>query len=257
MSEIQFSHANGFPARTYEVFFEHLQPHTVSFVNIFGKNKYRPGKTWRPMVNELVESIESQHNQPVWGIGHSFGGVLTLWAAVERPELFRGIILMDPPLFPPLFRLAMGISHSLGLSEKLVPIARGAARRREKFASREEAYEYWKNKSFFRNFHPRAFEDYVQHGLAPTPEGGVELAIPRALEARLFATTPARIGNTQPGVPSYYLYATDGVLSLNQIKLQKRIFPDTTFLPVEGQHMFPLEMPDLTASIVKNIIGTM
>ncbi|MEZ4773073.1 MAG: alpha/beta hydrolase [Bacteroidia bacterium] len=255
MSEIFFSHANGFPARTYEVFFHHLQPHTVSYVDVFGLGEYQPGKTWRPMVQELIENVETRSQQRVWGLGHSFGGVLTLWAAIERPDLFKGIIMLDPPIFPWWFRLGMGIVHSLGISEKVIPIAKKASRRREKFDSRNEAYHYWKNKSLFKAFDPEAFDAYINYGLKPSPSGGFELTIPRSLESKLFATTPAKIGNTKPTVPSYYMYATQGVVPVKNIHQQQRIFSKTTFIPFEGQHMFPLEQPEKTAAFIKNIIS--
>ena len=38
MSIIQFSHANGFPAKTYSILFEQLKGHTISAINILGEN---------------------------------------------------------------------------------------------------------------------------------------------------------------------------------------------------------------------------
>ncbi|MDX2249642.1 MAG: alpha/beta hydrolase [Bacteroidia bacterium] len=254
MSEIQFSHANGFPAKTYEKFFRFLHPHTVTHVDVLGIGKYRPGKTWRPIVPELIRDIETRHSRPVWGVGHSFGGVLTLWAAVDRPDLFEGIILLDPPIFTPSIRLGMALVSALGLSHRLVPIARNALRRRDKFESREHAYQYWKSRPFFQDFDPEAFDAYTHHGLKLGENGGVELAIPRALESHLFATTPARIGNTRPKVPSFYVYATQGVTPDNMIRKHKRLFPLTQFVPIEGKHMFPLEQPENTANLIKKII---
>ena len=89
MSTIQFSHANGFPAACYQVLFEQLKPHDIQAVPVLGQGKYYPKKSWRSMAYELIENIENKDTTPVWGVGHSLGGVITLWASVLRPDLFQ------------------------------------------------------------------------------------------------------------------------------------------------------------------------
>jgi len=41
MSIIQFSHANGFPAKTYSVLFKHLEGHKISAINILAEIENR------------------------------------------------------------------------------------------------------------------------------------------------------------------------------------------------------------------------
>lgn len=43
--------------------------------------------------------IERLGLAPAWVVGNSFGGSITLRLAGERPELFAGIIVHEPPLF--------------------------------------------------------------------------------------------------------------------------------------------------------------
>ena len=253
---IQFSHSNGFPAKSYTFFFEQLQPHPVSYVPVFGLGKYRIGRSWRPLVQELIDHIESHHQEKVVGLGHSFGGVLTLWAALDRPDLFSQIIIMDPPIFDRRRRFFIGIAQALGLAGRIIPVAQKARRRREHFSSKEAAFEYWKPKGLFREFHPQCFQDYVEHGLKADPtRGGLTLSIPAQLEYEIFVRTPSRFGQIDLQVPCHYLYATRGAFDHERIMADhKKIFRNTTFLPFEGRHMFPLEQPEKTGELVRNLI---
>ena len=103
MSIIQFSHANGFPAKTYSVLFEQLKGHTISAINILGEKTNSNEINYHDLTNEILESA-SHYGESVIGVGHSLGGVLTLLAAAKKPEIFQYIILLDPPLFSPYKR---------------------------------------------------------------------------------------------------------------------------------------------------------
>jgi pimeloyl-ACP methyl ester carboxylesterase len=50
-------------------------------------------------VTDLAALIEQLGLAPAWVVGNSFGGSITLRLAAERPELFRGLIAHEPPLF--------------------------------------------------------------------------------------------------------------------------------------------------------------
>lgn len=254
-TRIQFSHANGFPAPAYHPFFEQLAPYEVSYVPVTGHGQYDTLRSWHSLSEELIRDIENRGGAPVIGLGHSLGAVLTLWAAQRRPELFSQIILMDPPLFPWEMRLVMRGIHALRLGEKAVPIARQALLRKDHFASEQEAYDYWKGKRFFKDFHPASFDAYVRSALKPSEQGGVELLIPKTAEARIFSFTPYEIGNTRLAMPSSYLYAEKGgILNEKQMVRQRRRFPQTAFIGIAGGHMFPLEQPEETAALIKSLI---
>ena len=228
MSPIQFSHANGFPARSYKHFFLFSPPYSVSYVPALGMGSQQVRFSWRPLAKELIEDIEVRHKEPVIGIGHSLGAVVTFWAAKHRPDLFRQVILMEPPLFGWKMRAMMGGMRVLRIQDQLVPIIRNARRRRDHFNSKEEALTYFQPKFLFRNFDPQCLKDYVEHGLTPYPyaKRGYELTIPKETEARIFASSPVWIGSGKLSVPSHYLYATKGVLKGDQYDpgAQKTIF---------------------------------
>lgn len=253
MQAIFFSHSNGFPAETYNCFFEAMQPYPVDFVPVLGEHTPEPLRNWRSLTRELIAAIESRHSAPVIGIGHSLGAVLTLWAAVERPGLFSRIILMDPPLFAPYKRGLLRGIYLLGLAPWLNPVARKARNRRQHFPSREAAEAYWRPKALFRNFQEACFLDYVKHGLRES-ETGFTLRFPAQREYQLFLHTPLHIG-PPPQVPAHCLCSSSGqVLQPIDIKWLKSHLHTMTFVEAKGGHMFPLEWPEATAAQVRRII---
>ena len=50
-------------------------------------------------VADLAGLIEHLQFAPAWVLGNSFGGSITLRLAGERPDLVRGILVHEPPLF--------------------------------------------------------------------------------------------------------------------------------------------------------------
>ncbi|MCI4669654.1 MAG: alpha/beta hydrolase [Bacteroidia bacterium] len=258
MPAIQFSHANGFPAKTYSYLFEKIKEgynHSIKYVPAFGIGKYKIRRNWYPLVDELIEYIEQNHHEPVIGIGHSLGSFITFWAAERRPDLFTKVIMMDPPFLPAHTRLLIRTLGPPGIFGKFFPITRQAYKRKDTFQSKEEAFNYWKPKKLFRNFHPSCFEDYVNHTLQETETGELSLIIPKKLEARLFSLTAWRLGKVQDGVPVHWLYAERSVVPPEQFDKYKAAFPKINFIEMKGGHMFPLEFPQETANKINELIN--
>ena len=254
MAVIQFSHANGIPAGTYRYLLDQLAPHQVHAVPVFGLGDAHPQRNWAPLVRELITAIEAHGQGPVVGIGHSLGAVLSLRAAMARPELFSSLILMDPPLFGRSKRLMIGLVRALGVAGRTIPPARLARRRRTHFDSLAQARDYWGQRAFFRRFHPQCFEDYLASALVPDPTGGVTLRIPATLEYDIFRHTPVRIGRPPEGLPITLLYPeAEGVSQPAELRaLTKRLRAQTQAMP--GGHMFPVERPDETAAVLRRLI---
>ncbi|MGV8183252.1 alpha/beta fold hydrolase, partial [Pseudomonas aeruginosa] len=58
------------------------------------------------LVDELLHHLASLE-QPVWGVGQPLGGVLHYHAALRRPELDRGVVMLDSPVLTPADRLVI------------------------------------------------------------------------------------------------------------------------------------------------------
>lgn len=250
---IFFAHANGFPAPSYNSFFTHLKPYLVDHVEVFGVRTPRP-TSWEELATEIIQGIESSHDRPVVGLGHSFGGVGTFFAARKRPDLFSKIILLDPPFFGWKRRWLLAPFQWIGMAHKVVPPARVAMKRRTDFSSREEAREYFGGKRFFQTFTSEAFEDYLTHGLIQEEEK-VTLRIPKEQEAQYFAAVPSQIGETTLAMPAHIIIpeGTSIIPTSHQQEIKAK-FSGMTWHSAPGNHMFPLEHPQEIAELIQKIL---
>jgi len=255
MPVVHFAHSNGFPALTYRYFLEQLRPLEVQYLPKFGHDpRFNPRFHWGPLADQLIHSIEQQ-KQPVVGLGHSLGAVVSLYAYYKRPDLFSGLIMMDPPFFAFSTRLALLGARFLGVSGHLVPPAKKAKKRNTRWRSREEASHALRNKALFKNFHPEAFDDYIQHGIVATGRGDYTLDFSATEEYRIFKHTPFALGSGQIDVPSFYLYSNRFEIGSPQsiTSLQQK-FGKTEFIPIDAGHMFPMEKPVEISNLIKGLI---
>ena len=87
MSVIIFSHANSFPASTYKVLFKDLRSRgfTVKAIEKYGHDpRYPVTNNWPYVVQQLLDFMQGvvdKAGEPVWLVGHSLGGFLSLMAA--------------------------------------------------------------------------------------------------------------------------------------------------------------------------------
>jgi len=255
MPIIQFAHANGFSSKTYSTFYKYLTPDfEIATVDRFGHGEAKIKSNWFPMLDQLFNSLEQHKGQPVIGLGHSLGGILTFWAAQQRPELFEKIILMEPPMFKPWTRNLIRWSQALGVGNKTIPPAKKALRRRRHFENKEQAYTYFRDKRLFRVFDERCFQDCIDYGLVEE-KNGVGLYFSADVEYDIFLHMPTRF-KWKLKVPAYFIYSGKyEVLSKQDIQALEKRLPQMKFIQYEkGGHMFPMEWPEETANLIREIV---
>jgi pimeloyl-ACP methyl ester carboxylesterase len=250
---IHFAHANGFPADAYSFFFKQFKDHRVLAIPSIGETVQLPLRSWHDLKSELITYLEKEADEPVIGIGHSLGGAITYWAARERPDLFHQVILLDPPLFRPWKRKAVGLMDLFGIGHKFIPPAIKSNRRKRHYPSFEAAAEALKKKKLFRDFHPQSFEDYIRHAWLRDGDG-ISLRIPAETETHFFCKTPHTFGRFHLEVPIDYVFASSfEVTEEKDIHYLKSYFKNVPFHRIEGGHMFPLEQPESTAAFLVNL----
>lgn len=255
MPIIQFSHANGFPAKTYSVLFSHLQEYEISAINVLAEKVKSDSICWLDMVEELLENV-SQAREPVVGVGHSLGAILTLLAAAKRPELFKSVILLDPPLFSTYKRLLIGVFRALKLENLISPSGK-SAKRRDVFTSKEQALRYFQANRFFVNFHPNSLKDYVENGLITTAKG-VELLISKDKEVAIFHKLLLTYPDKIKSVVGTCVYAVNNPIIWNSdLKWINYYIPKMEIIPFPGTHFFPLEYPLASAKLIGRIINAL
>jgi pimeloyl-ACP methyl ester carboxylesterase len=189
---LHFLHANGYPPDCYKPLFELLQPQFRVFGMklraLWPDSNPNEIEDWLPFVDDLLRFLDETNPGPLLAVGHSIGGIVTLRAALREPDRFRGIVLIDPVLFPPRRIIEWNVARWLGLGYKAHPLITGALRRRRRFESVEQAYRAYRPREVFRNFTDENLRVYIEGILRPAEDGGYELAYSPEWEARVYYT---------------------------------------------------------------------
>lgn len=252
--QIFFAHANGFPSATYGKLFASLAPDFhVAHLSQHGHDPRFPvDNNWRNLVDELIYHLQQQ-DEPVLGVGHSLGGMLHLHAAIRCPHLYRGVVMLDSPVLTRTDQWVIRAAKRFGLIDRLTP-ARRTLGRREEFADRDAARAYFAGKSLFRSFDPDCFEAYLEHGLCAMDDR-LRLSFDPATEIDIYRGVP----HTSPGlikqlqVPLTVVRGRDSRVVMRHHANAVARLPLGEALSVPGGHMFPLEQPQDTASLLKDI----
>jgi pimeloyl-ACP methyl ester carboxylesterase len=253
---IFFSHANGFPSRTYTKLFSYLErDFEINYLERQAHNpKFPVNDNWQLLKDELREEIESRYSQPIIGIGHSFGGILHYLLAAEKPELYSQIILLDAPIISRISSFALQIGKKVNLIDRFSP-SKITRFRRNLWKTRKEAFAHFNAKPKFAAFDEDVLRDYIEHGTIET-ERGFELFFKPNIEAKIYRTVPHHLPKLGRNItiPITYVGGTNsregklaGVNSMKRIKHLR-------FETIEGSHLFPFEKPFETAEIIKKII---
>ncbi|WP_314409072.1 alpha/beta hydrolase [Pseudomonas kuykendallii] len=253
-SPIFFAHANGFPSATYGKLFDALRPdYPLHYLEQHAHDPRFPvDDNWGGLVDELLHHLEALE-QPVWGVGHSLGGVLHYHAALRRPQLYRGVVMLDSPVLTLADRLVIRAAKRFGFIDRITPAGRTLGRR-EAFDDAAQARLYFAGKGLFRRFDPECLDAYVEHGLAPSDKG-LRLKFDPATEISIYRSVP----HLSPGRPQQLqvpLAVVRGrhsrVVLPHHARSVQRI-PRGEYLTLPGGHMFPLERPAQTADLLRSL----
>jgi len=260
---LHLAHANGFPPETYR---STLQPllsdyHVISFPArpLWGDTPAAWLKDWSQMSKDMVEGLVGMGIKKTVGIGHSLGGVLTLYAAVERPDLFSKIVLIDPTMLPPRTLWKVKWCKFLGL-EFRSELVQGALRRRRQWESTEAAYQYFKSRPLFKKWPDETVKAYAKNMTGPSSEDGVQLIYPPEWEAQIYRTIPTDVwkfvGFLQR--PTLVIRGEDSnTFTEDSEKAFKKVNPRVFFKQVQGAgHLVPQEKPEKIGSLVSDFLQT-
>lgn len=259
---LHLAHANGFPPEAYRALATRLAARfrTVSTGLLPLWPGASPGsvRSWDDLTQGLLAALRSRGVRGAVGVGHSVGAVCSMKASVADPGLFDRLVLIDPVLFCGPRALAWGLMKRLRLA-RLAPIVRGALRRRDHWASREEVLASWTGKPLFASFDPGALQDYVDSALVVAPGGGVSLRYTPDWEARVFETTPSDEWRTVAAIPVPVLVIRGERSDTFTAAAARRLrvcLPTARVVEVPGTtHMLPFERPDVVADVVAGFLS--
>ena len=256
---VVFSHANSFALPTYRLLFSLLQKRGIEATGVqrFGHDAQRPvTNNWPHLVDELIEFADQEVQrlgQPVYLVGHSLGGILSFMAASKRPDLARGVLLIDSPLLGGWKANAVGLAKQTQLVASVSP-GKISQRRRQSWASNEEALEFFRHKKAFAQWHPQVLQDYVEHGLVDE-HGKRSLFFTREVETAIYNTLPSNLNHQLRRYPMRCPVSFIGGRSsveMRQVGMEmtERITKGRVMM-LDGGHLFPMERPEATAAAIE------
>lgn len=262
-TRIVFSHANSFGAGTYQVLFGALKARgfAVEAIDKFGHDpRYPVTNNWPHLVQQLVDFTQAcveNNGAPVFLVGHSLGGFLSLMAASQAPKLARGVLLLDAPVLGGWRATALGLAKHTQLVGSVSPGA-VSRRRRERWPDQAAALAHFQSKKAFAKWHPQVLEDYVAHGTQDQLVHGHTqrvLSFEREIETAIYNTLPSNLDGMLRQHPVKCPVAFIGGIQSAEIKqvgmaMTQRITQGRLMM-LDGSHLFPMERPLTTAAAIE------
>ena len=269
---LHFAHANGYPPKTYTPFLEHFASDyrvvASSLRPLWPGADPEEFSNWSVLGNDLLEFLEmakretSPGQSQIIGVGHSVGAAATLIAALERPELFQALVLVEPVIFLPWMSFVWRLVTKLGLQYRFHPLIKGALKRRDRFPSREAMYENYRSKSIFNRISDRGLHEYVNALARVEPNGEVTLTYSPAWEARIYATAGLYDPHTWRLVPKLNIPTllvqgahTDTFRDSTAQRLLKFLPRAELQVIPEAGHLAPLEAPENVFRVINSWLG--
>ena len=275
---LHFLHANGYPPGCYKPLLDLLQ----TSYHVFGMllralwedAKPEEINDWHIFSDDLLRFLASTavaplpplnakpQPDPVIGVGHSIGAIVTLRAALRDPGKFRALILLDPVLFPPQRMISWNFVRAIGLGNRLHPKIPAALKRRRTFDDLDLVFRGYRNREVFRYMDDESLRIYIKGITKPSPDGGYELAFSPEWEARIYYTglRDFDIWRDLPKleVPTLFIRGAETDTFWEEAaNLIKRKQPKARVETLEkSTHLLPLERPqevfDIVQSFLKN-----
>ncbi|MGH6872939.1 MAG: alpha/beta fold hydrolase [Rhizomicrobium sp.] len=251
---LHFAHATGFNAQTYRSL---LSPLADRF-HIFAGDARGHGLTvmgtapglpsgWTVFRDDLLAFMDDVGGRPMILAGHSMGATVSMMAAILKPGLVRGLVLIEPVFMPQmawptsiLKRMMAGRGDGPDLAER-------AARRRDTFPSIDDAFESYSGRGAFATWPEEMLRDYVEGGMAlDVKTEHAHLTCAPWWEADTFRSTPQGIArkSRQLKCPVTILHAENGTAQDGEVQTFVHGLPATRVVKVHGAtHFLPMEFP--------------
>ena len=255
-----FSHANGYPPDSYRILLSTLGEKLGVPVNT---HAHRPlvspapapkFLSWQAYASDLIRRIESDAEGPVWLIGHSMGAASAMLAAARRPDLFSGIVALDPILVPTRIWFFSRIFSFF--KPDAIPIVKRALARPHTFESAAVAFDFYRSKRVFAGISDEVLEDYVEAGHRTEPDGSVTLRHSGAWEACIYRSVPRMTSALRAVVCPLLVVAgeSSNVLNVERLSWAATLNAMVSIMAIPGGHLLPLESPEACATVAAEFI---
>ena len=259
-----FSHANGFPAGTYRQLFERWRAAgwRVEALPLFGHDpRYPVTSNWPRLRDQLIDFITQTTPEGAFLVGHSLGGLLSLLAASKRPDLARGLVMLDSPVVTGWRSHSVQVLKASRLIGKVSP-GKVSQTRRQDWPDRAAVAAHYGAKSLFARWAPGVLDDYIACGITDRPGGGgVTLAFDRAVETRIYNTLPHHLGTVLRRRPLHCPVGFIAGTRSQELRAgglgRAHALAGERLVWMEGTHLYPMERPADTAAQVLRLLEGM
>lgn len=215
---------------------------------------------WHPYSDDLLRFLSDFESNPVIGVGHSIGGIVTLRAAMREPKRFRAIVLLDPVFFVPPFMVMWNFFRAIGLGEKVHPLIAATKKRRRTFDDLETVFRGYRKRPIFRYMDDDSLRHYIAGITKPKADGGFELAYTPEWEAHIYMTGMRDFdlwhGLPDLKVPTLIIRGAETDTFLEKAeRLVKKKNPNIQVVTMQkATHILPLEHPQEVAEMIENFV---
>lgn len=258
-----FIHATGFNAMTYQSLLAPLglRARLVAMDMRGHGRSTMPARTniasWKHYRDDVIKWIETHAPQGLVLSGHSMGGCVALLVAGKRPDLVKGLVLVDPVILSPrLYRFNHLVPFSR-LFMRRQKMAQTARRRRADYASIAEAKASYEGRGAFATWREPFLDDYLLDGFDRSDQNAYDsqeqtwsLLCKPAMEAATFAAQRNRPWGAlrkvkKARMPLIVLRPEKGaVLADNEARRLLHKYPDAIVKTIRGTtHFLPMEAP--------------
>lgn len=268
--DVLFLHATGFNAVTYQSILEPLgaRMHAAA-VDLRGHGRSRlPAnprkmKSWNKYRDDVIHILEKTAPEGAVLGGHSMGATVALLVAGKRPDLVKGLVLVDPVLLrPSILRV-----YNIPLVNMLIgknAMAKGALRRRRDFVSASEAADQLRGRGAFKTWRNPFLDDYVVDGVLRQDDGRFSLSCTPEWEAATFSAHRYRPWKAlrrlrKKRIPIIILQADKESTSGTDVDQRVHtIRPDAAVTRVPGTtHFIPMERPYVVRDALQMLFEAM
>lgn len=258
--------ANGFVPETYFPVLKHFMddyrvvclPPRALWDDALSPPPVTPESDWNQLADDLLAGIEKHNLQKIVAVGHSFGGVATLLAALKQPDYFKALIMLDPTLLPPMICDGMKMMRETGTTDQH-PMVQKANRRLNEFESIDDAFDRFRDKRLFSDWSDDVLRLYVEYGTVQQGDKRVLRWSPQ-WESYYYATGYSETWRylvpalSDLDVPMLFIAGgkSDTYTAESAANVAEAV-PQATHQSIEGYgHLFPQAAPHATATMIRD-----
>ncbi|MFT4565250.1 MAG: pimeloyl-ACP methyl ester carboxylesterase [Saprospiraceae bacterium] len=260
--QIQFLHANAHVPETYRKLlknigftdFKFLLPHQRP---IWPNSDPRELKHWSLLAKDIIAHMDASNRKGVIGIGHSMGAIATWFAAVERPDLFSELVLIDPVILAEQWVKRLRFVP-YWMQKRWIPFVKIAVNRRDHWPDLIALESHLGSKKVYKRFDPEVWEDFKKYAVMNADDGSLQLRYPKAWEAKVYGSAP----NLWPLMKHNPCPITIIKAEYSDVitpEIWDRIHVDMPHAELKEikhtGHLVPFENPAALASMIKEILN--